>query len=152
MSDHSIQIGADGVDAARIVEEIRERVRQKRAAGAYADPAVAQAERLNLGGLDAGSEFMDLYLDALRGACLVDIGDFPIEERRPLLAPLLVPLKRLIWKLLRFYTFRMWSQQNQVNSLLATGVEAVFRNHEQKIAELEKRIADLSNRMDESGR
>ncbi|HIE10802.1 MAG TPA: hypothetical protein EYP62_04255 [Kiritimatiellae bacterium] len=152
MTEPSIQIGAEGVDAARIVKEIRERVRQKRAAGAYADPVVARAERLNLVGLDAGSEFMDLYLDALRGACLVDIGDFPIEERRTLLAPMLVPLKRLIWKLLRFYTFRLWSQQNQVNSLLATGVEAVFRNQGQKIAELEKRIEELSQRMDESGR
>lgn len=138
-----VQLNAESVDAARIVAEIQETVRRKREAGAYADPRVARVEALNLAQPQSEDEFMELYLDALHAASLVDINDFPIEERRRWLAPLLVPLKRFIWKLLKFYTYRMWSQQNQVNSLLATGVEAVFQNHERKIAELQEKVRQL---------
>jgi len=141
--DDTLQIRAEDVDAERIVAEIRETVRRKKAQGLYADPRVARAERLNLARPDSEDEFMETYLEALHAACLVDINDFPIEERRRWLTPLLVPLKRMIWKLLKFYTYRMWTQQNQVNSLLATGIEAVFQNHERKLAELRERLEHL---------
>ena len=41
-----------------------------------------------------------------------------IYERRARFTKPLVVLKRAIWKLLKFYTYRLWSQQNQVNGLL----------------------------------
>jgi hypothetical protein len=77
----------------------------------------------------------------------VDINDFPIRERRATpLAPLLVRLKTGLWKLLKFYTYRLWSQQNTVNGLVVTGVEALDEKYQEKLRRLEARIADLEAR------
>jgi hypothetical protein len=73
----------------------------------------------------------------------VDIGDFEITERRKRFAPFLVRLKRVIWSLLRFYTYRLWSQQNDVNGLLLAAVEGVDQRYRDRLNELEARVAKL---------
>ena len=136
-------IGVDALDADKIVREIQETVDRKRQDGVYNDPRVARAERTNLGALKNDDEFLRLYLDSLRESVFVDINDFAITERRARFGPLLVRLKRVIWSLLKFYTYRMWSQQNQINGLLLAAVEATEERHRDKIEALEKRIAQL---------
>lgn len=144
--DAIFTIHAPGVDVDVVVREIEEAVRQKMAAGQYADAKVALAERANLSTLKDHDEFLAFYLSCLREAAFVDISDFEIRERRRGLAPLLVGLKKLIWSLLKFYTYRLWSQQNQVNGLLVTAVENVDKKYEQKIADLQNRIAELEEK------
>jgi len=73
----------------------------------------------------------------------MDINDFDIRERRAVFGGLLTFLKRLIWKLLKFYTYRVWSQQNQVNGLLLSAIETTGKRYEEKISKLEARIAHL---------
>jgi hypothetical protein len=48
-----------------------------------------------------------------------------------------------IWKLLKFYTFRLWSQQNQTNALLLAAVEIMETRHRREIAGLQERLAKL---------
>lgn len=136
-------IGIDGRDAEQVVKEIQETVDRKRRDGVYNDPRVARAERTNLAALKNDDEFLSMYLASLRESVFVDINDFVITERRAGLGPLLVKLKRVIWVLLRFYTYRLWSQQNQVNGLLLAAVEATEERHREKIEALEKRLAEL---------
>ena len=69
-----------------------------------------------------------------------------LRERRRAIGPLLVALKKTIWSLLKFYTYRLWSQQNQVNGLMVTAIDSAFQNYEKHIARLEKRIAELEKR------
>ena len=137
------EIGAEGIDTARIVEDIRKTVADKMQNGDYTDSRVARAERTNLANIRSEENFLEFYLDCLRDAVFVDISDFEIFERRRFLARPLVTIKRVIWKLLKFYTYRLWSQQNQVNGLLLSAVEGVDARYREKIAKLEKRIADL---------
>ena len=73
----------------------------------------------------------------------IDINDFEIYERRARLAKPLVILKKYIWKLLKFYTYRLWSQQNQVNGLLLAAVENIEEHYRSKIDALEKRVTEL---------
>jgi hypothetical protein len=73
----------------------------------------------------------------------VDINDFEIVERRPVFGRLLVRLKRAIWKLLKFYTYRLWSQQNQVNGLLLAALEGLESSTQEKLRALEARLAEL---------
>jgi hypothetical protein len=143
MDTEPFQIGAQGVDVETIVRDIRATVEAKMRAGAYADARIARAERTNLRNLPQGENFLEFYLDCLREAVFVDISDFEIYERRRALAPALVALKRTIWKLLRFYTYRLWSQQNQVNGLLLTATEEIDRKYQERIRALEERIARL---------
>ena len=138
-----ISIGADGVDAEKIVEEIRARVAEKRAQGVYDDETAARAERFNLLSMKDDEEFLDRYLACLRQVVPVDINDFPIVERRSAVAPLSKALKKILWKLLKFYTYRLWSQQNQTNGVLLAAVETMHRRHKEEVAALKARIAAL---------
>ena len=139
----AISIGADGVDAKKIVEEILASVAEKRARGEYDDETVARAERNNIFSMKDDEEFLDRYLACLRQVVPVDINDFPIVERRSALAPLSKAVKKVLWKLLKFYTYRLWSQQNQTNGVLLGVIETMHRRHREEIEALKARIAAL---------
>lgn len=142
-----LTIGAAGIDVDAIVADIQAAVDRKIADGTFADAAIARAERTNLINLREGEDFVTFYLTCLRHSVFVDISDFEIREQRHFLAKPLIALKKTIWKLLKFYTYRLWSQQNQVNGLLMTATEAVEDKSSRQIAALEARIAELEKRL-----
>ncbi len=141
------EIRADGVDVEAIMAEIQAAVDARMAAGAYADARIARAERLNLLHGARGGSSVSAYIRCLRDAVEVDINDFEIRERRAWLAPVLIRLKRLIWTMLKFYTYRLWSQQNQVNGLLAAGLEGLDEHLGARVRRLEERVAELERRL-----
>lgn len=143
----TVEIGAPGVDTEKLMAELEARVARKAEQGAYADARIARAERTNLLNLKDDEEFLGFFLKCLREAAFVDINDFEIRERRSAAAPLLVRLKKTIWKLLKFYTYRLWSQQNTVNGLLVTGVESLDDKYREQIKRLEARVAELEKRL-----
>ena len=148
MSNESpISIGAPGVDVERVAAEIRAEADRKMAEGLYSDPRVARAERTNLANLRSSDEFLKFYLTCLRESAFVDISDFEIHERRRFFGGALVALKKAIWSLLKFYTYRLWSQQNQANGLLVTAIEGLHEQALGRIAKLEKRVAELEARL-----
>jgi len=142
-----MEIGAPGMDVERIVAEIRAEADRKIAAGLYDDARVARAERSNLVQLLGEDDFLTFYLKGLRDAVTVDISDFEIHERRKWGAPLLVRFKKTLWSALKFYTYRLWSQQNQVNELFATALDGLEQRYREKITQLEKRVAELERRL-----
>lgn len=148
MGNSVFEIGADGVDAGKIVADIQAAVDKKMADGAYTDARVARAERLNLARLKSDDSFLSFYFKCLRDAVFVDISDFDIAERRKgWIAPLLVRFKRVVWVLLKFYTYRLWSQQNQINGLLVTAVEGLDEKTDAHIRKLEERVAALEKQL-----
>lgn len=147
MSTGLFEIGAENVDAQRIMAEIQETVAAKMQSGAYAGAQLARAERFNLMNLKKDENFFEFYMESLREAVFIDINDFDIRERRALLAPLLIKLKKVIWSLLKFYTYRLWSQQNQVNGLLLSATEEVDRKYRDKVKGLEDRLAKLESKL-----
>ncbi|MEI8139219.1 MAG: hypothetical protein WCI03_05050 [bacterium] len=147
MSTGLFEIGTEGVDVQQIMADIHETVAAKMQSGAYAGAQLARAERFNLMNMKKDENFFDFYMESLREAVFIDINDFEIRERRAILAPLLVKLKRTIWNLLKFYTYRLWSQQNQVNGLLLSATEEVDRKYRDKIKALEDRILKLESKL-----
>lgn len=143
MAKGVFEVGADGADVDRLVAEVHAEVDRKIEQGVYADARIARAERTNLALLRNEEQFLGFYLQCLRDAVFVDISDFEIRERRRFFAPLLVGLKKLIWSLLKFYTYRLWSQQNQVNGLLVTAIEGVDEKYAARLKALEERLARL---------
>lgn len=142
MPDPVFQVGAEGVDVEKIMAEIEASVTAKMNAGVYRDAWVSRAERTNLVNLKDDDGFVRFYLECLRNSVFIDINDFEIQERRRAGA-LLVVLKKLIWKLLKFYTYRLWSQQNQVNGMLVTAVEGVDQKYRNRLKGIERRLAAL---------
>jgi hypothetical protein len=140
-NSHLISIGADGVDAEKIMADIKARVAEKTARGAYRDLRIARAEKTNLVNLSDDESFLKYYLECLRNAVFVNINDFEIRERRRFGSAFLVALKKIIWNILKFYTYRLWSQQNQINGLLLTAVESLDEKYRARIEKLERQLA-----------
>jgi len=147
MESDPFKIQADGLDSAQLVSEIKAVVQAKMTTGAYDDPRIARAESFNLDAFKDDQRFSDFYLDCLRNAIEIDINDFEIVERRPRFSRLLVGLKKTIWNLLRFYTYRMWTQQNQVNGFLLSAIESSEHRHLEKLKKLDDRVRDLERRL-----
>jgi hypothetical protein len=146
-SSQSVIIGATGVDVAAIVQSIRDTVARKMSEGAYSDGRIARAEKNNLIHLTDDADFFQFYIDCLRDISHVDINDYTIRERRQgLIGWSLIALKKVIWKLLKFYTYRLWSQQNQINGLLLSAIEEIDRKYRDRIQKLEDRVKSLESR------
>jgi hypothetical protein len=138
-----LSIGADpALDTASIVAKIQADAAEKIESGVYDDLDVARAERFNTHALGSGDQFLQFYLRCLRESTAIDINDFEINEKRRF-SFFWVKLKRGIWGLLRFYTYRLWSQQNQVNALLLSALEGVEEHYRDRIEKLEARIEEL---------
>ena len=140
----NFSVGAAGANAEKIMAEIKAAVADKTARGVYRDVRVALAERANLVNLSDDESFLKYYLECLRNAVFVDINDFEIHERRRFGSSFWVALKKTIWKFLKFYTYRLWSQQNQVNGLLVTALESLDDKYRARIETLERKMAALS--------
>jgi hypothetical protein len=146
ITDEIFQIGADGVDVDAIMASLRDAVTRKMESGVYRDARVALAEKSNLVNIKDDESFLKFYLECLRNAIFVDINDFEIRERRRFGSGLLVAMKKAIWALLKFYTYRLWSQQNQINGLLLTAIEGLDDKYRNRIRDLEARLAALESR------
>ena len=140
-------IGAEGFDSEAVVTSIRETVARKMREGVYADARIARAERHNLVNMSDSGELLKFYLNCLRDTVHVDINDFDIQDRRSgLSGKFLVTFKTSLWKILKFYTYRLWSQQNQINALTVTAVESSYQQMEKRVGELEARIRELEGK------
>ncbi|WFB36537.1 hypothetical protein P3T73_02030 [Kiritimatiellota bacterium B12222] len=139
-----LSLKAGDIDVEALVNEIRQEVAKKRTEGVYTDARIGRAERHNLMYMADSEELLRFYLNCLRDGVHVDINDYQIEDSRSgWKGKGLVKMKTVIWKLLKFYTFRMWHQQNQINGLMVTAIESSFQQYEKKISELEARLAKL---------
>ena len=97
-------------------------------------------------GFANNTAFIRALLNTLHDTAFVDISDFEIIERRQRWSRPLIALKKGIWSLLRFYTFRLWSQQNEINGFLLAALQGIHEDANERIAKLEARIAELENR------
>lgn len=147
MHNNIFEIGAKNINVEDIVAHIGKEVERKTKDGVYTDSRVARAETSNLANLKNDDNFVPFYLECLREAVFIDISDFEIVEKRKSLSIFLLPLKKIIWNMLKFYTYRLWSQQNQVNGLLLSSVDSIHDVSQRKIAQLEERIKELEAKL-----
>ena len=145
MNDETVKIGATGVDTEAILQAAKDAVARKREDGVYRTAGLDRARTASPLEFKTDEAFLQFYLESLREAAFVDINDFEIEERRRF-SGIFVRLKKTIWGLLKFYTYRLWSQQNQVNGLLLSAIEGIHERHQEQIKQLEARIAELESK------
>jgi len=148
--DHPLfETGTPGVDPAELEARLRRR------AATRAPEVAAQvrqiSQRFDLARLQDEETFLHSYIDLLRELHQVDINDFPITSQRGLLSLPIRLLKRLTWNLLKFYTYRLFSQQTQINGQLVAALEGLLRKSDQRVAELEHKISALETRLAGTG-
>jgi hypothetical protein len=144
-----IHMTAPGIDTDAIIRDIHESVKQKAESGCYQAAGLGDPGRFAPLDFRDNAAFLAFYLETLRESAFVDIGDFEIVEKRQRFRGLLVGLKKAIWSMLRFYTYRLWSQQNQINGLLLAAIEGLHDQQNEKIRALEARINTLESALNQ---
>ncbi len=116
------QINADGVNVERIMQEIRARVDEKKARGDYDQYDLTG---LNLSHLPADDDLLPFVLKIMKKSWEIEIGDFEIRSAGGLLGWIEVRVKKVIWFLLKFYTYRMFTQQREFNIQVVTALNGL---------------------------
>ncbi|NLB54678.1 MAG: hypothetical protein GX811_02740 [Lentisphaerae bacterium] len=151
MEKEVFSISTDNIDVSKIIDEIKKTVARKTDEGLYSASDIVAAERSNIEALHKSADFTGKFIKSLRNEIIVDINDFPIHERRRVLGAPLRWMKVSLWKLLKFYTYRLWSQQNHINGLLLTALDGIEDKYSARIKELEARISELEQQTGEKG-
>lgn len=148
MKDPCLEIHEPQVDVERVAAEIRTSLARKKEAGAYADPIVGLAERFNPDALRNNDDFLRYYLESLREMVFVDINDYDIVEKRSRFRGILRRFKQVLWAMLKFYTYRLWSQQNRINGVFLSTIENMENRYRDRLGCLEARILELEKELE----
>ena len=136
--DDIFEIGADGVDVKKIMREIDERVARKKESGIYDLYDLSKIAALELSNVKSEADFLSYSLKVIQQTWDIDIGDFPIYSKGGAFGKPVVLLKKLIWKLLKFYTYRLFLQQKEFNCQIANAITSLNRKLDSEIAKLKK--------------
>lgn len=146
--EETFEIRTSGIDTEAIMAEIRQRVEEKRQAGVYARYNLSAIKAIEMDNLKSDEAYLDYYLRTIWRSADIDLGDFPIPCKTPIFGKPVVTLKKVIWKLLKFYTFRLFSQQKDFNTKMVSIVEGLNRKMDRRTAVLEDRIEHLRSKLE----
>jgi hypothetical protein len=132
------EIGADGVDVKRVIRDIEERVARKKRAGVYDRYDLSRIASLELKNVKSEADFLDYSLKVIQQTWDIDIGDFPIYSKGGMLGKPFVLLKKTIWKLLKFYTYRLFSQQKEFNCQITNAITSLNRKLDSELTKIKK--------------
>ena len=132
------EIGADGVDVKRVMRDIEERVARKKRAGVYDRYDLSRIASLELKNVKSEADFLDYSLKVIQQTWDIDIGDFPIYSKGGILGKPFVLLKKTIWKLLKFYTYRLFSQQKEFNCQITNAITSLNRKLDSELTKIKK--------------
>lgn len=124
------------IDIDKIMEEVKRRVEEKRKLGVYDKYNLEGLATKDITELETEKDFLNYYLELIQHTCDVNIGDFEIPSKGGIFGKPVAKLKRLIWIMLRFYTYRLFSQQKEFNFQLVNTIMSLNK----RIEELEKKI------------
>jgi hypothetical protein len=122
-----IEINTDGVDTDEIMRQIRARIDTKRAAGVYDRYNLTGITKLEVAEAKSEEDFLRYSLKMLQRTHEIDIADFPIPNKGGPFGWLEVLVKKALWYLLKFYTWRMWTQQREFNAQVVNTLRALNR-------------------------
>jgi len=139
-------IESDGLDVDSIMREIKQRVEKKKSAGVY--------DKYNLEGLTVKDiqqiknegDFLNYYIELIQNTCDIDIGDFQIPSKGGIFGRPIAKLKRFVWIMLRFYTYRLFSQQKEFNFQLVNTLISINKKLDGRVKELEDRLKQFEDK------
>ena len=142
--EQEFEVTAPALDAEAIVAEVRKRAAARRGAGGESvrPPAALDYEK-NL----KEEDFLRYYLQVVERLGDVNYGDFEIVSKGGPFGRLEVLLKKTIWKLMRFYTYRLFSQQREFDCQVAQAMVSQYRWSRKEIDRLSGEIAELRQKV-----
>lgn len=145
--DNTTGDGKPDVDPRRVMTGIGRKIEEKRKAGKYDDHDLTAVKAQQLENFKTDEAYLDYYLKSTWQTANIDLGDFKIESKSRLGGRPVVWLKKTIWKLLKFYTFRLFSQQKEFNAMVAGTLQGMSRKFDRRLAALEKEIERLNEKL-----
>ncbi len=139
-----VQIGTDDVDVRKIMEKIQARIEEKKKAGVYEKYDLSGIPRLELENISREEDFLNYYIDLIQKKSQIDIGDFEIINEGGPLGRIEVLMKKIIWKLLKFYTFRLFSQQREFDCQVTSAFLSLRQYTETRFKEIHERLDYLT--------
>ena len=147
MSEEKLfEVGAEGVDVEKIMRGIQARIEEKKKAGYYDQYDLSGIPRLELENIDSEEEFLNYYMEILQRTCDVNIGDFPIRNEGGLLGGVEVIVKKTIWKLLKFYTYRLFTQQKEFNCQVTNAFLSLRKYMDMRFQKIHERLDYLAKK------
>jgi hypothetical protein len=137
------RIDAPALDAEALVREVRERVRRKEEEGGYEGYDTRGVTSLDYEKDLAEEDFLRYHLQVVERLSDVNYGDFDIVSKGGPFGRAEVFLKKIIWKLLRFYTYRLFSQQREFDCQVAEALQSHYRWSRQEIDRLTREVEEL---------
>jgi hypothetical protein len=143
---------APALDAEALVGRIRDRVEEKRRSGSYEGYDLEGIAALDFEKELSEEDFLRYYLQVVERLSDVNYGDFEIVPKGGPFGRIEVLLKKTIWKLLRFYTYRLFSQQREFDCQVAEALQSHYRWSRSEIDRLNGEISALRDRLEEGGK
>lgn len=137
------RIETPGIDRGQLLARVRERVAKRRGDETAVGFVNARESAVKITPLESGEEILDFYLKTIVDSSRIDINDFEIPGEDTLLGRWETRLKKLIWKLMKFYTFRLFSQQNDFNGRVALILEGMNRKYSRRLEKLAEKVHSL---------
>jgi len=134
----TFEIKTPGVDVKEIMADIQKRIDEKKEQGVYNQYNLDRVTKLEIENIKGDVEYLQWLLKVLNQSWDVNIGDPQIVNKGGLLGKPAVLLKKTIWSLLKFYTYRLFSQQKEFNSQVVMAVGLLAK----RIDQLEKKVQD----------
>ena len=141
--EKDFRIAAPALDAESLVKEVRERVRRKKEAGAYDGYDLEGVTSLDYEKELGEEDFLRYHLQVVERLSDVNYGDFDIVSKGGLFGRAELLLKKVIWKLLRFYTYRLFSQQREFDCQVSEALQSHYRWSRQEIDRLTRELEEL---------
>ena len=138
---------AEGVDTNRVADEIASSTQKRHRQAALPYEALFSGRMRTPETFSSNSEFLERFLAVMHDNAFVDISDFEIIERRQRWSRPLITVKKALWNLLRFYTYRLWSQQNEINGFLLAALEGMHTANKERDAHWETRLAHVEKEL-----
>jgi hypothetical protein len=126
-----------------IMDEIENRMKENEEKGLYRRYFLGKTIQFEWKAVCDEAQFLDYYLQAIRRSWAVDINDFEIPKKRGWKGKAELLFKKIIWKCLKFYTYRLFSQQREFNSQASHTLILLHRDYSEKIALLEADVKML---------
>ncbi|MDP8217310.1 MAG: hypothetical protein P9M03_01145 [Candidatus Theseobacter exili] len=135
-----------GIDVEALMKRLRVRVDEKRKAGVYEKYNLDNLTALEFESLEDEKEFLRYYLRLIQSTCDINIGDFEIVNKGGLFGRPVILLKKVIWKLLKFYTYRLFSQQKEFNCQTVNTIMSLQNKLEKDLEEIRLRLNRLEGK------
>ncbi len=150
MSDEIFRIDASVIDVETIMTKIEERVQDKKKKGIYDLYNLENLPLLELEQIKTDDDILNYSLRMIQKSSDINISDYQIlKDGRGIVAGIEVFIKKLIWKLLKFYTYRLFVQQKEFNYQVVNALNVMHRNYQKKIEELNNRVRILERKIKE---